>query len=285
MAQFLGNLVVDEIGHVDVFLVAGGTRRPVIPQRVLHLIDAPRDIVHLILGQLLVVGRLVLEVDVLVHVAGSRTAHGMILGSVNHFILGAVHLHDVSTRDRVTALARVGQINAVFALGDDLGEDIHTIVSPVEEKFAETALGGIFHPWSGHLKGQHVTHHALVGIRGQQGPVVVLAHAQDIHLLLDATIFQRLVQRAEGVRFLVTHAERRTATITQCHIALVVDGLTGMSHRVGIVELTLTVVQNLHAGRDAFIAVDVLPINIKPHDGQIGGRQLDILVVGRVIPP
>ncbi len=167
VGQFLGNLVVDKVLHIQVLPVIGGACGPVIPQGGLHLVDATRDVRHLFLSQVLIIGRLVLEVNILVHVTSSCGAHGMILGRVNFLIIDAVHLHDVPASEFVTLHARVRQIDAVLALRDDLGENKHAVVGAIEEKLAVTALGRIFHPRSRHLKGQQVTHHALVGIRGQ----------------------------------------------------------------------------------------------------------------------
>ena len=180
----------------------------------------------------------------------------MELRGISHFAVGAVHLHDIATSNGVTLRARVGQIQAVLALGNDFGEDVYAIIGAVEEQFTETALRGVFHPRARHLKGQQIPHHTLVGIGSQQGPVVVLAHAQNLDLLLLATLFKRLVKRTERIGLLITHAKRRTSTVAQCHITLIVDGLARMGNRIGIIELSVAVMDNLHASSDALITVD-----------------------------
>ena len=285
MSQFHGNLVIDEILHVQILAIGGLAVGPVIPQGLLHLVDAPVDVVHLVIGHLVIFGRLVLEIDVLVIVWCAPDVHGMVSGSVGHLVVGAVHLHDVATGNGVARQARVGQIDAVLALGNDLGEDVHAVIDAVQKHLAIAALGRVFHPWPRHLKGQQVAQHALVGIGCQQGPVVVLAHAQDFNLLFLAAFLERFVQRAERVGLLVTHTVGGAATIAQRHIALIVDGLPRMGHRIGIVEVAVAVVDNLHAGRDALVTVDVIAVHFNPHDGQIGGCECHVHVIGTIVVP
>ena len=201
---------------------------------------------------------------------------------MGHFV-GTVNFHDVAASEVIARLARVGQVEAVLALGNDLGENVHAIVGAIEDKLAKPPLGRIFNPWPGELEGQQVAHHALVGVRGQQRPVIVLAHAQDCDLLFHAALFQRLVQRTEGIGFLVAASKRGVAAVAQGNIAIIVDVLARVPHRVGPIKLALTVVDNLHPGCDALIALDILAVHVKPHDGQVGGGQPDILVVRRII--
>ena len=188
VAQFHGQLVVDKILHIQVLVIDGSLAREIGPQRLFHLVDAARDVCHLLRCQFLVVGRLVLEVDIIAIVSYAGVAHGMVFGYIGHLAVGAVHLHDVATGDGVTTQARVRQIQARLALGDDLGKDKHAIVGAIQVEFAVTTLRRVLHPRARHLKGQQVAHHALVGIGGKQCPVVILAHTQNIHLLFHAAI-------------------------------------------------------------------------------------------------
>ena len=144
--QLHGELVIDEILHVQELPIGGLAHGPVIPQGSLHLVDAPVDVAHLVGRHVLVIWRLVLEMDVLVIERCARTAHGVVLGAVGHFAVGAVHLHDVAAGDGVALFARIRQIQSVFAGGNDLSEDVHAIIDAVQEQLAIAALGRVFHP-------------------------------------------------------------------------------------------------------------------------------------------
>ena len=144
--QLLGYLVVDEVGHIKVFLIIGFARGPVIPQRGLHFMDAPSDVTHLIGSQILVVGRLVLHVDVSPTVGEARRAHRMILRNIGHLAVGAVHLHDVTAGYRVAAIARIRQIKTLLAIRNHLGEDENAVVDAVKEQLTVASLGRVLHP-------------------------------------------------------------------------------------------------------------------------------------------
>ena len=282
MAQLGGQLVVDERGHVDVLAV---TRHRVTVawrgQGGLHLVDAAVDIGHLALIQVIQVRRLVLEQDHPVLVGHALAVHRVIMRGIGGLVV-TIHLHQVVARQFIAALAGAGQIQAVTALGNHLAQDIHAIVGAVKEKFAITATRGEFHPRTHQFIGEQVTHHALVGIGGHQRPVVILAHSQDFSLLF-GSIFQRTVQRAERIRLLGRVIIGRIAAVTQGNMTLVVDALTGVGRRVGIIELTRAVIDDFHHRIDAFIAVNDSPLHLKPHDGQVGRGEFNSGVVRREI--
>ena len=59
-----------------------------------------------------------------------------------------------------------------------------------------------------------------------------------------------------------------------------------MRHCVGIVELPVAVVKNLHPCCDALIAVNHLAVNVQPDNGQVGLGQSHMGIGGHeVIPP
>ena len=110
----------------------------------------------------------------------------------------------------------------------------------------------------------------FAGLIFTAGPIVV------------ATV-QRLLQRAQRVGLLGAVVVGGIAAVAQGDIALVVDALTRVTQRVGIVEPALAVVDDLHAGADAVVATNLLTIHLNPHDGQVGRVQAHASVVGREI--
>ena len=271
VAKLADDLIVHERLHVDILAVTLlGILEVVGGKRILHSVNRSVDVVDLIPSHVLIVRRLVLEEDIAILI-GNRAVGigGMMLGDVGHLVIGS-HLHEVAARQLVARFARVAQIEAVNPLGHHFTEDIHTIVDAIEIDFTQPPLGSVFHPRPCRLKGEQVADHALVGIRSQQCPVVVLAHAQDRYLLLVITLIKGLAQRPERVRFLVTAAVGRVAPIADGDVALIVDVLPGMSNRVTVVELPLAVVNDLHAPPDALVAVYCCAVHIYPHDGQVG---------------
>ena len=107
----------------------------------------------------------------------------MELGNIVHIVV-IVHLHQVVACQRITRFPGFGQIQAMLPLGNHLAQNIDPIIGAVKEQFAIAALGNIFHPWARQLKSEQVTHHAFVGVWGQQGPIIVLAKPQNLHFTL-----------------------------------------------------------------------------------------------------
>ena len=203
VGQLVDQLVIHERLHVDILAVALdrvfeiGRRKGV-----LHLVNSIVDVLDLGRGQVLIVGRLVLEKDVAVGIdRGSRGADGMILGDVYRLIFSA-HLHNIAACEGIALLAGVVQVEAVFAFGNGLAQDVHTIIDAVEIDLAQAALGRVFHPGTRHLKGQQVAYHAPVAVGRHEHPLVVLAHAQNVHLLLVIAHLQGLAQGTELIGFL-----------------------------------------------------------------------------------
>ena len=56
-----------------------------------------------------------------------------------------------------------------------------------------------------------------------------------------------------------------------------------MGHRIGIIEVALTVIDDFHVSRNALKAVNRHTVHLNPHDGQVGRVQRHISVVGREI--
>ena len=191
VAQLHHQLVVDKGHHVDVLAIVASGKSG------LHRVDSLVDVSDLLLAQVLVVGLLVLEQDVAVGIGLAIPVHRVELGPVCHVVV-AVHLHQVVAGDCISLVAGAAQVQAMLALGNDLGKHKHAIVGAVQYQLAMATLRHILHPRARQFEGQHVADQAPVDARCEQGPVVVLAHAQQGHLLLlSAATLQRFGQRAE----------------------------------------------------------------------------------------
>ena len=283
VAHLHHQLVVDERHHVQVAAVAvHGVAIAGRGQRRLHQVDLVLDVLALLGPQVLGVRFLVLEMDDAVLKGLAVAVHGMVFRNIGHLV-HVVHLHQVAARERVALAARLAQIEAVLALRDDLGEHIHPIVGPVDDEFAVAPQRREFHPGPCDFQGQHVAYHALVGIGGQQRPVVVFRHPQDGDFLLLAATLQRFLQGAEGVGLLRAVVVGRVAAVAQGNQPLVVDTLPRVGRCVGIVEVPLAVVDDLHAGFDALRPHDGIAAYLNPHNGQVGRVEPHLRVVRREV--
>ena len=56
-----------------------------------------------------------------------------------------------------------------------------------------------------------------------------------------------------------------------------------MCHCVGIVEVTLAVIDDFHVALDALIAINRPALHLNPHDGQVGRGEFYFSITGRVI--
>ena len=194
-----------------------------------HLVDAALDVFGLSLGKVFVVGNPVAEVDVARGDKGTVIQHGTVFRHVHRLAaVVAFHLHQVAAAEFVALLARVIEMEAVPAFGNDLRQDIDAIVDAVVDDLAVAALRRVFHPGPRNFKGQQVAQHALVGIRAQQCPVVVLAHAQQRHFHPRAALFQRAVQRPEGVGLFGTVGIGTLAAVANADIAVILDVLSSI---------------------------------------------------------
>ena len=172
-----------------------------------------------------------------------------------------------------------------LALRHPLCEHVHTVVDVVEHQLAVAGCRGIVEIGLGQSEGEHVAYHAAVGVGGQQGPVVVFAHAQQRLLALGAALLKRGLQQLDGVGLLVGGVERGIAAVFQTDIAVVVDVLSGVAEGVAVVHLAVAVPDYLHPGGDAFLAVYHLSIGVDEEYGQVGAVQGHTAVVGAVVVP
>ena len=195
-------------------------------------------------------------------------------------VIAVVHADVVVARQVAAVLARLVQVEAVLALRDALAEGIDTVVGAVEVDLAHAGAGHPVHPGPRQLEAEHVANHRLVAPWGNESPLVVLLHAQDFYFLLCPAIVgqQVTLQGAEGQRLLVRLVERRVAAVLQGDVALVVDGLPGVGHGVGIVQLSVAVVYDLHARQHVVITPYHAPVDGDEHDGQVGLRHPHVAV-------
>ena len=178
--------------------------------------------------------------------------------------------------------AWVVEVQTTLAFARALCQDIHAIIGAVENNLHEARMGRIAKIRTTKLKGEHVTDHRLVRERSEKRPIVVLAHAQERHLLLLATLFKRLREGLEAVGFLVRTVERRIAAILEADITVIVGFLVWMGNGVTIV-FSILVVDNLHSCRYAFISLNGLALDINKSDWQIRFCKFYVTVVCRHI--
>ena len=268
--------IVDERSFVDVVAVASLRILPVVgEERTLHL-------VYLLLqgtlrsggqgGPVFLVGRLVLIVDVLPRqfVVALHVAPGMVLRDIVRLVV-AVYLHEIVAREVAVASARIFEVEAILTLRDTLAEGIHAIIVAVEEELAEASVGHIVHPGTSQVERQDVAEHRLVAPRCDEGPLVVLPHAQYLHLLLVTAVVgkESFLQCPEGVRLLVGAVERRVAPVFQGYPSLVVDSLVGVGDGVAMIELAFAIVNHLHLGQDIGVAQNHLTLHVDEDDGKV----------------
>ena len=56
-----------------------------------------------------------------------------------------------------------------------------------------------------------------------------------------------------------------------------------MGYRIGIIHLSLAVIDDFHVGRYALIAVNRHSVHLNPNDGQVGRSEFHTRVIGREI--
>ena len=168
----------------------------------------------------------------------------------------------------------------MFPFRDTFAKGIDAVVGAVEDDFAELHRGHIVHPWPCKVEGENVAEHHFVAPRSDEAPFVVLSHAEDFHLLfLTAFVGQQVFlegPQLEGL--LVGTGERRIASISQGDGAFVIDVLAGVGDGVAVVELPVTVVDDLHVGEDVLVSENHLAIYLDEDDGQVSFVDLHIRV-------
>ncbi|CCZ14874.1 unknown [Prevotella sp. CAG:487] len=279
--------VVDERSLVDVLAVAA-LRVAVVAcaERSLHIVyrlvqcrlRAGRQF-----GEVIVFGRLVLVCYPTRGQFVSAAVHGMILRPVVLWLVVAVYLHVEVSGEIAVVLARVVKVETILSLAHTFRHDEHSIISAVENELAELCVRHIVEIRARQFEGEHIAYHALVGERGEQRPVVVLAHTHYLHLLLLASLLERFVQRAERVWLLFRAVERRVASVFQPHISLIVHLLVRMGYGVTVVVLSLSVVNNLHPRRDTVLTLYHLSVYVDEDNRHVGSRKPHIRIVSRLV--
>ena len=129
--------------------------------------------------------------------------NGVILRLIILRLVVTVYLHEVVSGQIAVVLTRIVEVETFLTLAHPLGHDEHSVICSVENDLAELCVGHEVEIRTSQFEGEHIAYHALVGERGKQRPVVVLAHAHYLDLLFLASLLERFVQRAERVWFLV----------------------------------------------------------------------------------
>ena len=114
-----------------------------------------------------------------------------------------VYLHEVVSGQIAVVLTRIVEVKTFLTLAHPLGHDEHSVICSVENDLAELCVWHEVEIRTSQFEGEHIAYHALVGERGKQRPVVVLAHAHYLDLLFLASLLEWFVQRTERVWFLV----------------------------------------------------------------------------------
>ena len=283
--HLLRNLVVDERRHVDILAVSVLARVVGRGESVLHRGDGVVDSVlsaRRQVGEVVVLRLLILVSHDAVGILHAACTHRMVLRHVVVLLVLAVDLNMEVAREVVGG--RVVEVETGLALRGALRHDVHAVVVAVDEHLAILHVRRERMASARQLHGEHVAHVALVLPRSQQRPVVVLAHAHDRHLRL-----LRLQvgggERLQRERLLVRPGERGVAAILQRYRTFPVYLLRRVRREVGVV-VSVAVVDNLHRGEHAALALNYLSVDRDVNDRERGlaegdvGRRSEVVLVG-----